>query len=74
MKLRILIALFHLAMAGFILLPKCTAGPHRPRVGDLLAMNGSDGISRDGMYHEEHALPSFVHARARTNCGCGCRR
>jgi hypothetical protein len=28
-------------------------------------MNGSDGISLDGMYHEEHALPSFVHARSK---------
>ena len=28
-------------------------------------MNGSDGVSLDGMYHEEHALPSFVHARSK---------
>jgi hypothetical protein len=34
-------------------------------VGTLLAMNGSDGISLDGLYHEEHALPSFVHARSK---------
>lgn len=33
--------------------------------GTFLAMNGSDGASLDGMYHEEHALPSFVHARSR---------
>ena len=33
--------------------------------GTFLAMNGSDGISLDGMYHEEHALPSFVHARSK---------
>src|SRR5262245_28071967 len=33
--------------------------------GTFLAMNGSDGITLDGMYHEEHALPSFVHARSR---------
>src|SRR3954451_22136840 len=33
--------------------------------GTFLAMNGSDGISLDGMYHEEHALPGFVHARSR---------
>jgi hypothetical protein len=26
-------------------------------------MNGSDGVSLDGMYHEEHALPGFVHSR-----------
>ncbi|HET9193033.1 MAG TPA: hypothetical protein VFO21_09150 [Vicinamibacterales bacterium] len=32
--------------------------------GTFLAMNGSDGVSLDGMYHEEHALPSFVHARS----------
>ena len=31
--------------------------------GTFLAMNGSDGITLDGMYHEEHALPAFVHAR-----------
>lgn len=31
--------------------------------GTFLAMNGSDGVSLDGMYHEEHALPKFVHAR-----------
>jgi len=31
--------------------------------GTFLAMNGSDGVSLDGMYHEEHALPGFVHAR-----------
>jgi hypothetical protein len=33
--------------------------------GTFLAMNGSDGVTLDGMYHEEHALPSFVHARSR---------
>ena len=33
--------------------------------GTFLAMNGSDGITLDGMYHEEHALPGFVHARSR---------
>jgi hypothetical protein len=31
--------------------------------GTFLAMNGSDGVTLDGMYHEEHALPAFVHAR-----------
>jgi hypothetical protein len=31
--------------------------------GTFLAMNGSDGGTLDGMYHEEHALPAFVHAR-----------
>src|SRR5678816_3133727 len=33
--------------------------------GTFLAMNGSDGVTLDGMYHEEHALPGFVHARGR---------
>src|SRR5947207_5604303 len=33
--------------------------------GTFLAMQGSDGVTLDGMYHEEHALPSFVHARSR---------
>src|SRR5256885_6169631 len=30
--------------------------------GTFLAMQGSDGVTLDGMYHEEHALPGFVHA------------
>ncbi len=33
--------------------------------GTFLAMQGSDGVTLDGMYHEEHALPDFVHARSR---------
>jgi hypothetical protein len=33
--------------------------------GTFLAVNGSDGVALDGMYHEEHALPAFVHARSR---------
>lgn len=33
--------------------------------GTFLSMSGSDGISLDGMYHEEHALPGFVHSRSR---------
>jgi hypothetical protein len=32
--------------------------------GTFLAMQGSDGVTLDGMYHEEHALPAFVHARS----------
>jgi hypothetical protein len=32
--------------------------------GTFLAMSGSDRVSLDGMYHEEHALPGFVHARS----------
>jgi hypothetical protein len=33
--------------------------------GTFLGMNGSDGGALDGMYHEEHALPGFVHSRSR---------
>jgi hypothetical protein len=33
--------------------------------GTFLAMNGSDGVGLEGMYHEEHSLPKFVHARSR---------
>src|SRR4051794_7513545 len=33
--------------------------------GTFLAVSGSDGLTLEGMYHEEHALPSFVHARSR---------
>ncbi|MEJ7640184.1 MAG: hypothetical protein WKF75_20015 [Singulisphaera sp.] len=33
--------------------------------GTFLAMSGSDGVSLEGMNHEEHALPAFVHARGR---------
>src|SRR5882672_11401963 len=33
--------------------------------GTFLAMQGSDGAILDGMYHEEHALPDFVHSRSR---------
>jgi tetratricopeptide (TPR) repeat protein len=33
--------------------------------GTFLAMQGSDGVTLDGMYHEEHALPDFVHSRSR---------
>ena len=33
--------------------------------GTFLAMNGSDGVTLDGMYHEEHALPAFVHSRSK---------
>src|SRR5689334_13443822 len=33
--------------------------------GTFLSMSGSDGAVLDGMYHEEHSLPGFVHARSR---------
>jgi hypothetical protein len=66
-KLRILIAsVLTLAAVGFM-----RAAPRDPQGlivhewGTFLAMNGSDGISLDGMYHEEHALPSFVHVRSK---------
>jgi hypothetical protein len=66
-KLRIPIAcVLTLVAVGFT-----TAAPSDPsglvvhEWGTFLAMNGSDGVSLDGMYHEEHALPSFVHARSK---------
>src|SRR5688500_11171955 len=67
MKLRILIASFlSLATAGLILAaPSDPAGMVVHEWGTFLAMSGSDGISLDGMYHEEHALPPFVHARSK---------
>ena len=64
MKLRILIAcLLTLAAAGFMAASPTGLIVHE--WGTFLAMNGSDGVSLDGMYHEEHALPSFVHARSK---------
>src|SRR4051812_35908683 len=33
--------------------------------GTFLSMSSADGSVLDGMYHEEHALPPFVHARSR---------
>jgi hypothetical protein len=33
--------------------------------GTFLSMSGSDGTALDGMYHEEHALPAFVHSRGK---------
>src|SRR6185436_12275708 len=66
-KLRILIvSVLSLAAAGFIVAaPSDTAGLVVHEWGTFLTMSGSDGISLDGMYHEEHALPSFVHARSK---------
>ena len=40
--------------------------------GTFLGMNGSDGGALDGMYHEEHALPSFVHTRSRDQLRLPC--
>ncbi len=44
---------------------KLTSGMIVHEWGTFLAMSGSDGVSLDGMYHEEHALPGFVHSRRR---------
>jgi hypothetical protein len=33
--------------------------------GTFLGMSTADGTALDGMYHEEHALPAFVHGRGR---------
>jgi hypothetical protein len=61
-----LIASAALAAAFAVL---ATAGePDRPVVhewGTFLVTQGSDGVTLDGMYHEEHALPAFVHSRGR---------
>ncbi len=78
MKLRILIAcVLSLTAAGIWPSPERASASRRGAApsdssglvvhewGTFLAMNGSDGVSLDGMYHEEHALPSFVHARSR---------
>ena len=61
----VLSALFAVLLAG-------AAPPEKPaddlvvhEWGTFLAMGGSDGVALDGMYHEEHALPGFVHARSR---------
>jgi hypothetical protein len=58
-----------LAVAGVGLGIAAQSGPSSDFVvhewGTFLAMSGSDGVSLEGMYHEEHALPPFVHARSR---------
>jgi hypothetical protein len=66
-KLRILIACaLSLNAAAFMAAaPSDSVGLVVHEWGTFLAMNGSDGVSLDGMYHEEHALPGFVHARSR---------
>ncbi len=40
--------------------------------GTFLSMSGSDGMVLDGMYHEEHKLPAFVHARSRDQLRLPC--
>jgi tetratricopeptide (TPR) repeat protein len=42
-----------------------TAGMVVHEWGTFLSMSGSDGVTLDGMYHEEHALPGFVHSRSK---------
>jgi hypothetical protein len=64
-KLRILIACFLTTAAGLIAAASDSQGLVVHEWGTFLAMNGSDGVSLDGMYHEEHALPPFVHARSK---------
>jgi hypothetical protein len=58
-----------LAVAGIGLGTAAQSGARNDLVvhewGTFLAMSGSDGVSLEGMYHEEHALPPFVHARSR---------
>src|ERR1041385_3241629 len=58
-----------LVSAAALLAALCAARPSGKLVvhewGTFLAMSGSDGVTLDGMYHEEHALPSFVHSRSR---------
>ena len=39
----------------------------------FLAMNGSNGVTLDGMYHEEHALPGFVFNSALADRRCRSR-
>lgn len=65
MKLRMLITVT-LTFCGLAILAAADPGDMVVHEwGTFLAMNGSDGVSLDGMYHEEHALPSFVHSRSR---------
>jgi len=60
-------------MAAFVVaaIPAIADGQNQPTSslvlhewGTFLAMQGSDGVTLDGMYHEEHALPAFVHSRS----------
>lgn len=53
------------ALAGVTTEPKLDDGLIVHEWGTFLGMGGSDGVTLDGMYHEEHALPAFVHARGR---------
>jgi tetratricopeptide (TPR) repeat protein len=65
-KLRILFAAaLVLPAIGLVAASDPPAGLVVHEWGTFLAMNGSDGVTLDGMYHEEHALPAFVHSRSR---------
>lgn len=61
-------ALLTVGLAGATITAR-SVSPEDPLVvhewGTFLSMNGSDGVTLDGMYHEEHALPEFVHARSK---------
>jgi hypothetical protein len=61
----VLIAAAAAALAGVTTEPKTGEDLIVHEWGTFLAMGGSDGVTLDGMYHEEHALPAFVHARSR---------
>jgi len=64
---------FHITASLALLTATLSASAQQPVQSDLvvhewgtfLTMSGSDGATLDGMYHEEHALPSFVHSRSR---------
>ena len=62
-------ALWVVAMLTAMLAVCAAGGPANDLIvhewGTFLSMSGSDGVSLDGMYHEEHALPAFVHSRSK---------
>ncbi|HLK59683.1 MAG TPA: hypothetical protein VKU00_24190 [Chthonomonadaceae bacterium] len=67
MKLRYyaLGVLLLLAAACIAQAPSKTGGLVVHEWGTFLTMSGGDGVTLDAMYHEEHALPGFVHARSK---------
>ncbi len=68
MKLRVLTisAIFMVAVVALAAAPSVSRSDMVVHEwGTFLAMNSSEGIALDGMYHEEHALPAFVHARSK---------
>ena len=71
LKKNILIVSSCMAAFAVAAIPAIAEGQNQPASnlvlhewGTFLAMQGSDGITLDGMYHEEHALPAFVHSRS----------